>query len=104
MLTFSIQQHAGHGDPTDECPTSAVAVMRPLLAAAAVTDLDDQLGWAVVLRDAATATTRLAAAGELPAHLAVAVTDPPVVACRLIGAAWRHVTDAPSRQSAGPDR
>ncbi|MCC5948533.1 MAG: hypothetical protein JJT89_08770 [Nitriliruptoraceae bacterium] len=80
------------------------ATLRPLLTAVATTDLDDHGRWTSILDDAAEATTQLAAVGVLPPHLTVARTDAPVLAARLIAAAWRHVTAAPARPHPAGDR
>lgn len=80
-----------------------IARLRPLLAAAAELHLDDGEGWSR-FRPAARATTaHLAADGALPGHLVVNADDPPVVITRTIAAAWRHVTDAPSRCRPRPE-
>jgi hypothetical protein len=84
--------------PLTSAPASLRAVDRlaSVLAAAAVTDLDDP-SWRVVQQDAVAATRDLVDADELPRHLAVASEDRPVVAVRTIAVAWRHVTADPRR-------
>ena len=71
--------------------------LRPLLAAAATTDLDDHEAWTAILRSAHQVTAELLAHGGLPAHLTVCQDDTPVLATRMIAAAWKHVTGSPER-------
>jgi hypothetical protein len=74
--------------------------LRPLLAAAAMTDLDDHEVWAAILGVGRRVTLELVADGELPTHLTVSHDDAPVLAARTLAAAWRHVTDTPVRRAA----
>jgi hypothetical protein len=74
----------------------AVERLRPLLEAAAGLDLDDEAAWGSLRETARARIGTLIAGGRLPAHLAVAPTDPPVVVTRSIVAAWRYATDAPT--------
>ena len=89
----------GHrlGQPATE--PSPITRLRPLLAAAASTDLDDHVTWAALRMLAHEVTVDLAAHGQLPRHLTVARDDAPVVATRTIAAAWKHVTGTPQRRA-----
>lgn len=60
------------------------------------TDLDAPV-WEVLARRARVVTADLAARGLVPPHLVVAPNDPPVVATRLLAAAWRHASAAADR-------
>jgi hypothetical protein len=90
------EPRSGYPDATVASST-AIERVRPLLEAAAELDLRDVAGWGQLRKVAASRLNVLIAGGELPDHLAIVPHDPPVVVTRSIVAAWRHVTDAPSR-------
>jgi hypothetical protein len=106
-LVFTISdQHTDRDERADDIRADAgrvapdgVVRLRPLLAAAAMTDLVDREAWAAILVVAERATLDLVAEGELPAHLAVTQADAPALAARTLAAAWRHVTDTPVRRA-----
>lgn len=53
--------------------------------------------WEVLARRARALTADLADRGLVPPHLVVAPSDPPVVAARLLAAAWGHASAAADR-------
>ena len=81
----------------------AMVRLRPLLAAAASTDLHDHEAWTAILSVAHLVTADLRENGALPAHLTVAEDDVPVLAARTIAAAWKHATRTPMRDAAPTD-
>jgi hypothetical protein len=99
---------ARHGrpgrSPARSSTSEAVVRLRPLLDAAAILDLDDHDGWNRLRASARTVTGALAAGGRLPAHLVVALEDPPILVSRTLTAAWRQATAAADQRHhrAGP--
>ncbi|WP_052664162.1 hypothetical protein [Nitriliruptor alkaliphilus] len=75
-----------HARPVDDDLTT-------LLDEVGRTDLSAP-AWEVLARRARLLTSDLADRGLLPPHLVVAPTDPPVVAARLLAAAWGHASAA----------
>jgi hypothetical protein len=84
-------------------PTSEPTPLTQLLSDVAATELD-ALGWDVLARRARSVTGDLAAAGQLPHHLVVALTDPPVVVARVLLVAARRSRLGTARSLAEPAR
>lgn len=91
-----------HDAPTAH-PTTEPTPLTQLLRDVAATELD-ALGWDVLARRARTVTGDLAAAGQLPHHLVVALTDPPAVIARVLLVAARPSRRRTARSVAEPAR
>lgn len=91
----------GSGRSTTPVAASSDAIerVRPLLRAAATTDLADHEGWQRLRHTAHVTLVVLAQGNRLPDHLVVTTHDPPVVVQRTLAAAWQHLTSAPTRAS-----
>lgn len=87
-----------HTPTTDEHEFDALTRLRPLLAAAAGLDVEDREGWTRLRHAARITTGTLAVGGTLPMHLTVGPDDSPALVARIVAAAWRHATSAPSRE------